>query len=280
MVLIRRTGRPRLTLLLVVLLSVTVVAIDSQAEGTGVVSSVRDGAADAVSSLRSAVTDVLEPVGDAFSGVTGYGSLEDENDELRARVSELEGSALRAEDAEEEMAELLRLLDLDYLGDIDTVAARVVSAPVSNFEQTIELSKGSGDGLSEGMPVVDGTGLVGRLVSVSSSRSTVRLLTDPAISVGVRLSGSGELALAEGDGSGRPLTVGLVERGARVRRGDVAFTSGLDGAVYPADVPVGRVVGSRPDSAQLQQSVELEPVADLENLRLVSVLQWRPDPTP
>lgn len=276
MALSRRGGRSRLTLAFLILTSVTVITLDFRDDGAGLVASVRDGAADALSPVRSAAAAVLSPVGDTLAGVTGYGDLEDENAALRARIAELEGSELRDEGAEEELDEARRLLELRFAGDVPRVNARVIATPVSNFEQTIELDRGAADGIDVDMPVLTGAGLVGQVVGVSDSRSTVRLITDPASAVGVRLTRSGEVAVTSGEGPGVPLSLDFVDAEVDVDILELVVTDTLDSSMFPPDIPVGRVALAEAAPGQLQRRVEIRPVADLAQLRLVSVLQWRP----
>lgn len=272
MALSRRGGRSRFTLVFLLLTSVTVITLDFRDDGEGLVSALRNGAADAFSPVRSVAASVLDPVGDALAGVTGYGDLQDENAALRARIAELEGDALRGEGAERELSEALSLLDLDFAGDLPRVDARVVSAPISNFEQTIELNRGSDDGIDVDMPVVTGAGLVGRTVAVSGSRSVVQLITDPESSVGVRLSRSSELAVAEGRGPDTLLSLGFVDAGVDVDVLELVVTSGLDDSIFPPGIPVGRVASADVGTGQFQQRVQVRPVTDVARLTLVSVI--------
>ena len=275
MALSRRSGRNRFTLLFLVLTSITVITLDFRGDGGGVLDSVRDGAADVLAPVRSGAGTVFSPVGDALQGVTGYGALEDENAELRAELEALQGDEVRADDARAELRELLRLERLPVLDDVEHVTARVVGAPVGNFEQTIELDRGTGDGIDEGMPVVTGAGLVGRVVAVSRSRSVVRLVTDPSSSVGVRILGPEELAVASGEGPGRELSVSFVEPGVDVQVGDRAVTSGVEqGSSLPAGIPVGRMTDVLDGPGRLEQEVRMEPMADLDHLRFVAVVRW------
>jgi rod shape-determining protein MreC len=271
----RRNGRSRVTLIFLVLLSITLITLDFRGD-SGIIETVRDGATDALAPVRDLASDAFSPVGDALSGITGYGKVQDENDRLRARVEELEGQAMQGEAGRKELEDALELLGVEFVGDIPTVAARVVGAPVSNFEQTIELDKGSDDGIAVDMPVVSGDGLVGRVVQVSSSRSVVRLITDPASSVGVRFARSNEVAIAEGEGAHRKLSVSFVDLGVELRRRELAVTSGLNDSVFPAGIPVGRVDAASTPEGELQQDVSMNPVADLEHLRFVRVLQRVP----
>ncbi len=275
MALSRREGRSRFTLVFLLLTSVTVITLDFRDDGTGLVSAVRNGAADAFSPVRSVAASVLDPVSDALAGITRYGDLEEENAALRARIAELEGNELRDEGSERELAEALALLDLDFAGDLPRVDARVVSAPVSNFEQTIELDRGSDDGIDVDMPVVTGAGLIGRTVAVSASRAVVQLVTDPGSSVGVRLSRSSEVAVAEGQGPGALLTLRFVDAGVDVDVLELVVTSGLDDSIFPPGIPLGRVASVQAGTGQFQQLVEVRPVAEVVGQRLVSVIKVR-----
>ncbi|MGD9796903.1 MAG: rod shape-determining protein MreC [Acidimicrobiia bacterium] len=274
----RRRGRPRVTLVFLVLLSITVITLDFRGDGGGVVGRIRDGASDAFAPVRDGADAVLSPVGDAFSGITGYGSLKDENDRLRRRVAELEGEEFAGLSAIAELAELKEALGLDeVLGDARRVAATVIGSPVGNFEQTITLDKGTRDGVDVDMPVVTGAGLVGRVIRASGRQSVVRLITDPASSVGVRLVGSGEAGIAEGEGEDRDLSVGYVSEQTQVAIDELVETSGLEGGsdLYPPHIPVGKVTLAEKHDGELDMRVRIAPVADLEHLVYVQVVITR-----
>jgi rod shape-determining protein MreC len=104
----------------------------------------------------------------------------------------------------------------------------------------------------------------------------VRLITDPTSSVGVRFTKSDEIAIAEGEGADRKMSVGFVEVNVKLNRRELAVTSGLNDSVFPAGIPVGRVASATSAPGELQQEVTMNPVADLEHLRFVRVLQRRP----
>jgi rod shape-determining protein MreC len=273
----RRNGRSRVTLVFLVLLSITLITLDFRGD-SGVIGTIRNSATDALAPVRNLADTAFAPVGDAFHGITGYGSLRDQNARLRAQIADLKGQAVQGEADRKELEDALALLGVSFVGKIPTIAARVVGAPVSNFEQTIELDRGSRDGIAVDMAVVAGDGLVGRVVQVSRSRSMVRLITDPASSVGVRFARSNEVGIAEGQGAARKMSVGFVDVGIDVRRRELAVTSGLNDSVFPAGIPVGRVVSASSVPGELQQDVTMNPLVDLKHLRFVRVLQHKPDP--
>lgn len=273
MALSRRTGRSRLTLALLVLTSLTLLTLDFR--DSQLVQSARRVASTALSPFRGAAETVSEPFSNAWHGITDYGDLESENEALRAELDELRGQAVADENAAEQLAGILDQLGIEWVGDIPTAAARVVAGPASNFTHTIELDKGSGAGVKVGMPVVNGAGLVGKVVQVTSDRATVQLITDPDFAVGVRLVPDGSLGTATGGGDGENLIVDTqLEADVEVAEGTVLTTSGADRSAFPGDIPVGTVRGSREASGGLTLDLFVEPLADTQKLAFVTVLLW------
>jgi rod shape-determining protein MreC len=269
----RRTGRSRLTLALLVLTSLAVLTLDFR--NSGIVTGARRVASTAFSPLRGVAETATEPFSNAWHGISGYGDLEAENEALRAQVDELRGDAVLDADAADQLAGLLEQLEIEWVGDIPRAAARVVAGPASNFSHTIEIGKGSDDGFKEGMPVVNGAGLVGRLVQVTSNRSTVQLITDPDFAVGVRLVPDGAPGTARGAGEGEDLVVDTgLEADAEVSEGTALTTSGADRSAFPAFIPVGTVRATREGSGGLQLDLVVEPLADTGKLAFVTVLLW------
>ena len=270
---IPRPSGSRTRIAVLVLASVTLLTVGLR--DAPVVRDVREGAATVVSPVEGAADAVTSPFRNAWHGITDYEDLRDENERLRAQVTDDDTGAVRATDAEQQLAELSAALDLPYAGDVPTVAARVVSGPRSNFSHAVEIDKGTDDGLAVGMPVVTGAGLVGRISQASGSQATVELLTDPDFRVGVRLADSGQLGTARGRGRDEPMTVDTaIDADAEVARGTGLVTSGVDRSAYPAGIPVGRVTSTRQGSGGLALDLVIDPLADIDNLSYVSVMRW------
>ena len=272
----RRSARPRFILLLLILTAITLLTLDGRGTGSSVIEAIRGGARDAFAPVTRAADGVLEPVGNFFEGMIHYGDLEAENARLREQNQDLRGKALRAQDSERVTRSLLDQQKLTFVGDIPTVRARIVSAATSNFELTVEIDRGTDAGVAKGMPVAAGAGLVGRVVEASHKRATVLLLTDNTFSVGVRLSASGDVGVADGAGLRRPLNVRLIDPATKITKGEVVVTSGLQQSLFPPGIPVGKVIDARTPPGSLQQEVTVEPVVDLRRLEFVTVLQWSP----
>ena len=270
----RRPARSRFTLALLILTSITLLTLDFR--GARPINTVRDLARDAIAPIQSVSDAAFEPVGRFVGGVFHYGRLQSENDRLRRENDELRGAALRADDAERERQALLSQLDLSGVESVPRVDARVVSTSPSNFELTLQIDKGTDDGVVDGMPVVTGAGLVGRIVDTSKTRSTVRLVTDRELSVGVRITPSGDVGILRGTGFRRPLALEFVDPAAAASTGDVVVTSGLQQSIYPPGIPVGTIRSVGTEAGDLEQRISVDPVVDVDRLAFVAVLQWRP----
>lgn len=270
----RRGARPRFTLLLLVLTSVTLLTLDFR--GAGVLSGLKGVVREVLTPLQSLATAVTRPIGNIGQGVLHYGDLEAENAQLRAQLDEARGARAQAEDSLRESRALLDLQDLDFAGDIPDVPARVISSTPSNFELSVVIDRGTDHGIAEDMPVVAGAGLVGRVSEVSRNRSVVRLLTDLTFSVGVRFSGTGEVGVATGRGRRDPMRVDLVAAATPVAKDELVVTSGLQQSAFPAGVPVGRVVSAKSVAGEDEKRVTVRPLVDLRRLAFVKVLQWSP----
>jgi rod shape-determining protein MreC len=269
----RRTGRSRFTLLVLVLASITLLTLDFR--DSGPVQSLRDGAAAVFDPVRDATDGITEPIGNAWDGIFGYDDLKKENDRLRERVDELEAERTDADVANRENQALKDQLAIKQTSDIPTLAAEVVSGPLTSFDATISINRGSGDGVKKGMSVVTKAGLVGRVVRVTGGRSTVRLITDPSFRFGIQLADLGDRGIAHGTGREGTLEVEQgIDPETPVRRGDriVTASGDFEGAAIPPRLPVGRVdrVGFTDD--RTEKTLVIEPAADLHALSFVTVL--------
>jgi rod shape-determining protein MreC len=266
--------RGRFLLLVLVLLGVTLVTLSDRSGNGGVFAKARSYAKEIADPVQSGVHSVLQPVGNFLYGALDYGALERENERLRQQVADDQASAAEARAVAEEAAQVLAQEHLDYVAGTRSVVGQVVEVGGANFEQSIEVNRGSANGLVIGQPVLSSGGLIGSVSGVSSHLATITLLDDPSFTVGVRVVRTDVVGAAVGEGEGNLLQVVDVNVGDPVRRGDLLVTSGLD--LFPAGIPVGTVTAVSSPAGVLQQEISLQPLADLVNLQFVRVVLWSP----
>ena len=89
--------------------------------------------------------------------------------------------------------------------------------------------------------------------------------------------GANSLAVLNGQGPGKPLSADLVPTNTPLHAGrDLRHQRTAQTPTSPADIPVATVVPSANGATASQESVTLQPLADLAHLRYVSVLVYGP----
>lgn len=268
----RRFGRSRFTLILLVLASLTVLTLDYR--DTGPVQGIRRAFGTVFSPFEGIGNAIASPFENAWKGIFSYDGLEEENRDLQRQIDEMRGQEIEGRAAIQELAELEELNDLRAATDLETVIAKVVSGPLTSFDATFEIDRGSGDGIERGMVVRTEAGLVGRVERVDGGTARVRVITDPDYpGFGVKLVEARDVGTAHAAGQNGMLRVDEgIKDDTAVARGDDVVTSGLDRSAYPPNIPVGTVESVRPTEDRTEKIVEIDPSADLDGLSYVVVL--------
>jgi len=274
----RRSRRTLTTLIVLILISVTVISIDTSGRTHSITSGLRSVANDIFSPLRSGVNDVLEPIGNFFAGAVHYGSVVEENHKLQAELGKIRQQVVTQPFQNRQLRQVLALQHLPFLGQIPTVMAETQAVDASNFAATIQINKGRSEGVQVGMPVVGAGGLVGQIVQANHSSSTVRLLIDGQSKVGVSFGNPAEQATVNGQGPGDPMTADFIAPGTPIQLRQVMYTNGLQGGEFPQGIPVAYVTSVHALPGASQMTVQVQPMANLDQLTYVDVVQWYPTP--
>lgn len=270
----QRGKRRRTILILLLLTALTLITLDQRGDGEGVIGTVRGGARDLLAPVQDGLRGVTDPIGDWFDGVFDARALKQENEDLKRELAEARGEAVDGEADRLENEELRDILDLEFVGDIPTVTAEVVTASTGNFESTVQIDRGTDDGVTVDMPVVAGDGLVGRVSEASGRRATVMLISDANSGVGARLAESRIPGVLLGEGNPDELTLEFINPEVEIADGELVVTSGVQNSTFPADLPIGRVVDAERGRGDLQQEIVVQPLVDLRRLQFVKVLRW------
>jgi rod shape-determining protein MreC len=206
-------------------------------------------------------------VGALFSGP----SLARENSNLVARISELtrENHDLQNEAAENR--QLRALLGFQARSPMALLPVEVIAYKPSPLRDTITISKGTRDGVTQKSVVVDPSGsLVGQVIDSTTDTADVLLLTDDLASVGALTVPIGRLKPTPatiGICSGEQSTSLLLKdmpSVAVVQVGDKVVTSGL-GGIYPKGILVGRIQQVMFDHSTFQKLASVAPAADFDH---------------
>lgn len=278
MAVVPSTGRRRTTIVALLLLSVTVLTFDIR--GSSVIDGARQTAQDVFAPVESLGRTIASPFESTWHAIFDYDRVVAENERLEQAIADAQGNVAAAQKAIIENRDLRAQLGLStqtYLSAFPSVTAQVLDPSPSNFDHAIEIDQGSNKGIEVGMAVITPDGVVGRVTKVSDDRSIVRLVNDPELFVGVKITSTGGATIEQGTAYGRgidePMGVENIGNDVELRQGDPVYTSGADAkSLFPADLPVGEVLTAEKDAAGVEQRVMVRPNADLDNLSFVRVI--------
>jgi rod shape-determining protein MreC len=177
-------GRRRVIVLLI-LTSILLITLDQR--GNAAIDRSRSAFSLVLEPFDAASRTISRPVINAWHGMVNYDDLQRENEALRAEVDNQRGAEVQARAAILEYQELLQLNQLLGTSSYPSTAAQVIGDAPGNFQYTVEIDKGSNDGIAPGMPVVNGGGLVGTIGRVFPNASVVLLIIDPDFHVGAKV---------------------------------------------------------------------------------------------
>ena len=179
------TAGRRRTIIVLLLTSVLLITLDLR--GNAVFDGARSGFEYAFRPFEIAGEVVTRPVDRVWKGITQVDDLEAEVERLQETVDRQRQLEIAGNNALIENRELRDLLEIESVANFDLVQASIIGSSPSNFDQRVEISAGSSDGIRVGMPVVNNAGLVGRITQVNPTTAVVMLATDPQYHVPVKV---------------------------------------------------------------------------------------------
>ncbi|OGX38184.1 MAG: rod shape-determining protein MreC [Omnitrophica WOR_2 bacterium RIFCSPHIGHO2_02_FULL_50_17] len=160
---------------------------------------------------------------------------------LKKQVDILKARLVGLEEVMQENARLEKLLGLKQELVYASVAAHVIGRDPSLWNSALIIDKGTDDGITQGMAVVNALGVVGKIAETSPETSKVILLTDPQFSVAAVVGGSREVGLVSGSLQMDVCRIRYLSAQAKVYAGDKVITSKLSSS-FPEGLLIGEVI--------------------------------------
>lgn len=224
--------------------------------------------------FRRLLTGTTAWVSDTWSSVADLSHAREQNAKLSRELMRVRQERDRLAGLEEQNRELARLLVLKAANPaVEQRTARVVGASTSATARTFEVDAGALDGVQTGAVAVAAQGLVGVVGRVAWTSSEVIALTDPRLSVHVRVARSGARGRVRGRGGGPtgPLELGDLVRSDDVQTGDRLDTNGL-GRVFFSGIPVGVVSRVLEADERRPRRAEVEPFVDFARVDRMNIV--------
>jgi rod shape-determining protein MreC len=230
-----------------------------------------------VSPIQDGANKALKPVRDMFGWFGDTLHAKSQRDQLRKQTDRLRHQLVADQAEKRSYRELIALFHLDQLGvsNYRPVSATVVAKTPNIWYSTVTIDKGESAGVRVNDPVINGEGLVGKVVQVAADGAQVDLITDSSIGVSARVGTSNATGIVQPKvGEPNDLLLQYLPANTQVNAGEYVVTSGTvaspDDSLYPPGLPIGQVTSVNEESAY--KSVNVHPVANLHNLDIVQVL--------
>lgn len=242
---------------------------------------IREGESGPIHSVRGAVSVVTTPVrvlgslvatpfnavGNVASNLTAsqetLSELKEQNAQLTAQVAELSESKKTSERLES-------LLNLQSTYSLTSTAARIIGNSSDSWTRAVTIDKGTAAGFSIGMAVCNSGGVIGQIVEVSATTSTVQLITDEGSGVSAMIQSTRAQGMLQGQPDGS-LRLSYVSTDSDVKVGDIVITSGI-GGVYPKGLPLGTVSSVEKSDNDVYYTIVVRAQSTAENNEEVLVI--------
>ncbi len=221
---------------------------------------------------------LVEPVETFFEKRKSYAELSLELGRVKAERDELVS----------ELAQVLILLDFhdqtDELvsfkkryEDPSAQLAQVLVKQLSDHDHYFFVDKGTNHGIAAAMVAVYKQCLVGKVVAVYPTYSKVQLVTDAQCSVAACCARSRAEGIHEGSNSVEATTLRYVSHLAKVKQGDIVFSSG-EGLIFPRGFALGSVSSCVKNG--LYYDINIKPLLDMQTIRYCYLIQKGAEKSP
>ena len=173
-------------------------------------------------------------------------------------------------DALKENERLLDIIEFKDKVSYDYIISRVKYRDVLDFTDSLQIFKGSNDGIEKGMAVINDKGLVGTISFTDKSISKVELITNKNSNISVRIGNVyGILKFSNNN-----LIVSDITNYDEINVGDDIVTSGIGN--LPGEIMVGTVKDVKVSDLGIEKTVIVEPAVLFANISylMVVMMKW------
>ncbi len=273
-------NRPLMVTIIVVIILLVVLVITA---GSNNMSGTESVVGSIFSPVQKALYSATDAIGDFFDRMFSGSDLQAENLQLEARVAELEGQLADYSEIKAENDRLKTLLNFDTETEkLEFKTAHVIGEAPGHWFNILDIDMGIADGIKVDMPVVNGDGLVGRVLKTGANYSRVLAIIDSSSGVSAIVERTRDLGVISGSntaGDEDPLlTMDNLPLDADLMPGDKVITSGL-ASTFPKGVAIGEVVEVSQSNDGMRNKAIVKPYVDFAHLEEVMIITSKPAST-
>ena len=273
----RRLARRRVLFALAVLAAVAAIVFFLVLRNSNDISLAENGIGSLFSRAQMAVSSVTGRVRRFTERWHNYDKLEADYEALQLENQTLSLQLNAAQESVRENERLQNLLDAQSRYEsLDPIYAKVIARTPGQWFETFSINRGKGDGVTQGMAVVNGDGLIGRVYEAGMNYAKVLCIIDSRSSVAVMVQSTRDNGIMRGqiadNGSRAECYVYYLPSLNSVVPGDAVITSGTD-SLFPKGLHVGTVSAVAMDGGSDGSYAIVAPSVDFLHLEEVFVLR-------
>lgn len=273
----RRMRRRNVIFTILVVIAVAAVVFFLILRNSNEISLAENGIGTLFSRVQNVLVSATSGVRNFFTRWHNYDILEKEYNELSLEHQQTSLQLDSAQEALKENDRLKALLDARSSYEaLDPIYARVIARAPGQWFETFSINRGNRQGISTGMAVVNGDGLIGRVYEVGINYAKVICIIDTRSAVAVMVQSTRDNGIMRGEitqsASHAECYVYYLPSLNNVVPGDTVITSGTD-SLYPKGLRIGTVTAVSMDAGSEGSYAVVSPSVDFQHIEEVFVLR-------
>lgn len=274
---LRRIQRRNIIFTILVIIAVAAAVFFLILRNSDDISLAENGIGSLFSRVQSAFMSATSGIRNFTTRWHNYDVLEEQYNELNLAYQQTSLQLDAAQEAVQENARLKGLLEAESKYEsLDPIYAKVIARAPGQWFETFSINRGKTDGVSAGMAVANGDGLVGRVYEAGLNYAKVICIIDPRSAVAVMVQSTRDNGIMRGEVSQSSARaecyVYYLPSLNNVVPGDAVITSGTD-SLFPKGLHIGAVSAVSMDAGSEGSYAVITPSVDFQHIEEVFVLR-------
>ena len=215
-------------------------------------------------------THTIQSVSDSIDHYLFLVDVARQNDQLKLEIQRLINEKNQLIEHLASQKRIAKLMAYEDDWEKKTVVASVIGRDATQWSKVVVINKGTQDGLTDHLAVINDAGLIGQVIHAGLNTSKVLLIVDGRSAVDALFQDSRVSGVVVGMGDDES-QLKFVPNTADVKVGDLVLSSGL-GGIFPKGLIIGKVSQVFKKKQGLFQEITLIPSSNLSRLEEVLVL--------
>ncbi len=228
-----------------------------------------------ISVAEKPLSYITSGVRNTVAGIFRYNSVKDENEVLKKRIAELEAENTELVLKKSELSQLRNLsgaFDFEaYKRNKNLVAANIIELDYSNPYIVFSVDAGTDKGVKKNSVVVNGNGLVGKVIEAGNGYAKVVSILSDNNNVSFRVLKRQKVSGVLSANKNGELEGYVLKNKYRIVKGDTLITSGI--GIYPKGIKIGKVKSVDYDDDRQLKVVKIKPAVDFETMEKVAIFK-------